>query len=701
MHSSHGRIPAIDGLRAVAVLSVLVYHLFPAVLPGGFVGVDIFFVISGYVVCGSLLKTPHQNLGSFLSGFYARRVLRIYPALIAMLTAVGILSRIFIPDSVLTGSCRNTGFAAFFGLSNFQLLWKSDGYFAPTVDYNPYLHTWSLAVEEQFYFLFPLVLFFCLRSMSFRSRLFAWVGFSILPLLFGISLLYCAWETFYGHDAAYFLLPSRFWEMALGAIFCLQHVRGRFLPHNAISAGMLTTCGLLGIAISLFLSNARLFPFPWALAPALGTASCLCGLAQPAHMHVASAVLSSRIATYLGRLSYSLYLWHWPLVVLLRWTIGLESVYSFAIALPATLLFACISYHFIEFPCQSLRSLHDRWTHFVLAEDRRSPVPGRVVFSFPMNLAIVIAGLGLVFAFSSAFAYTSRSVVLPLSVTMRSDGDSNLWKPRARKVSQQKLCAGDSGKLWSGKRLFVLGDSHASSYAEMLSDLRQREGVSVYLHWVGDIRIASLLHPQRDHDRAEEQEALQAIERYARPGDIAFLPSLRVLRIGSQFASVDIQKVVAERDSQQAELNRQIAVREGKDLIRKLEQMGLVVVIEAPKPVFAAPAFRCSDWFNRMNPIGRPGLVMHRDFLLQHRAAAMRSIAEVKQEFPNIRVWDPFYVLCTGETCSAFDGDKPVFFDNDHLSGYGNQKLYPDFVKHIDEIWGDTPSIAGKEKRLR
>jgi peptidoglycan/LPS O-acetylase OafA/YrhL len=691
MDTKLDRIQFIDGLRALAVLCVLVYHLFPAALPGGFVGVDVFFVISGYVVCASLLKTSATSFWEFATRFYARRVLRIYPALTAMLVVVGLLARLFIPDCALAGSSRNTGFAAFFGLSNVQLVLKSDGYFTPTGDFNPYLHTWSLGIEEQFYFLFPILLFVDTYWKQRRGTVAGRLANLLLPLLFCVSLAVACWETLWRHDAAYYLLPSRFWELALGALLCQWHSRTVYhLPR----AGLLAYCGLVALGLALVCTNERWFPFPWALVPAVGTALCISGVRDAAPTHLVSIILSSPPAMYVGRLSYSLYLWHWPALVLLRWTTGLESVPSVMAAVSITALCACLSYHYIEKPFQSLRVLQDQWFRFVVSRDPVAAAPRHVLFTLPTNVAMIGTAIALLAIFSNLHAYCSRSTTLPLSVTMRSGGDPNPWRPFGRGVSHQKLVAGEKGRIWSGKRLFALGDSHASAYVEMLSDLRQREGVSIYLYSIGDVRIGSFLHPQRDWDRAAEHAALEALKRYAQPGDIVLLSSLRVLRIGTQWQTHNLDEVIADRDSERAERNRELAVQEGKALIAKLEEMGLTVLVEAPKPIFAAPAFRCSDWFNRINPIGKPGFVMDRNFLLEHRSAAMRSIQEVRQDHPEVRVWDPLQVLCPDTKCYAFENGKPLFFDNDHLSSYGNQKLYPDFVKQIDALWGNVNSVA-------
>lgn len=144
-------IPAIDGIRAIAVLAVMVYHLNASWLPGGFAGVDVFFVISGYVVARSLAGRTNEPFGRFLLGFYSRRIRRIVPALLVCLLATTMLTILFIPESWLSSTTSQVGLYAFFGLSNFALVWFQDDYFSPRAEFNPFVHTWSLGVEEQFY----------------------------------------------------------------------------------------------------------------------------------------------------------------------------------------------------------------------------------------------------------------------------------------------------------------------------------------------------------------------------------------------------------------------------------------------------------------------------------------------------------------------------------------------------------------------
>ena len=152
-------IRGIDGLRALAVIAVMLFHIKPSLLPGGFSGVDVFFVISGYVISGSLVRYSNCNFLDYIIGFYARRIVRIIPALIICLLVVSIVTTLFVPDSWLSSTISKTGLFAFIGLSNYALIWFNDGYFSPRADFNPFTHTWSLGAEEQFYAIFPLIMF--------------------------------------------------------------------------------------------------------------------------------------------------------------------------------------------------------------------------------------------------------------------------------------------------------------------------------------------------------------------------------------------------------------------------------------------------------------------------------------------------------------------------------------------------------------
>ena len=216
-------MPHIDGLRAIAVLAVILFHLDPAWLPGGFTGVDVFFVISGFVVSASVHRLPPLSLGQSMLRFYARRIRRIAPALLACLLLTAVASVLFIPESWLSEASDKTGLMAFFGFSNWVLAAIGNDYFAPKAEFNPYTHTWSLGVEEQFYLLFPLL--FLAWARGVRGR---WISLGLFALVSAASLLHAAvlglreappsW--------AFYATSTRLWQLGVGVLlFQLLRVR--------------------------------------------------------------------------------------------------------------------------------------------------------------------------------------------------------------------------------------------------------------------------------------------------------------------------------------------------------------------------------------------------------------------------------------------------------------------------------------------
>ncbi|MEO0409886.1 MAG: acyltransferase, partial [Cyanobacteria bacterium P01_A01_bin.135] len=202
--------PEIDGLRAVAVVAVIINHINKPVLPSGYLGVDIFFVISGFVITASLAGRRSENFADFITGFYTRRIKRLIPALIFFVVIVGLLICLFNPDPEPS---LTTGIAALFGLSNIYLYSQAVDYFATTTELNVFTHTWSLGIEEQFYFLFPLIIwltgFSQARKHSARYLFVAIGALSTASLILFIHLYQ------QNQPAAYFLMPSRFWEVGV------------------------------------------------------------------------------------------------------------------------------------------------------------------------------------------------------------------------------------------------------------------------------------------------------------------------------------------------------------------------------------------------------------------------------------------------------------------------------------------------------
>lgn len=284
---------AIDGLRALAVLAVILFHTNAAWLPGGFTGVDLFFVVSGFVISQSLASRAHGSLGAMLLDFYRRRVLRLLPALLVMLVTTFILSALFIPRAWRNEQFDQTGWAALVGFSNIVLAGQQDDYFSPGAELNPFLHTWTLGVEEQFYLVFPLLFFVWLRG---RER-WPWLRW-LLPVLTLLSLAWAGWQAQTAPAAAFYLLPARFWELAAGALL-YQWMRTRTPGQNGDAVAVV---GLALLGAGVVIAPQLAMPVPGVLATVAGTLLLLASVSMPGTSRLAR-VLGCTPLAYLGRLS--------------------------------------------------------------------------------------------------------------------------------------------------------------------------------------------------------------------------------------------------------------------------------------------------------------------------------------------------------------------------------------------------------------
>ena len=678
---------AIDGLRAVAVIAVILYHLSVSLLPHGFLGVDIFFVISGYVVCSSLLRRPKESLGRFFAGFYSRRILRIYPALIACLLVTGLFAAMFIPDSFVLEKTSATGLWAFLGLSNFELLARRDAYFGVAAEFNPYLHTWSLAVEEQFYLIFPFFIYVFLNlngSLLFYRRLVSWILMA-LAILASMVMFYI--QTNSTPMTAFYMLPSRYWELGSGALLAALHIKGVLRSGSQYMDFLFAATGLTGVVYAIGLVSYVQVPIPRTLIAVAGSLLIIQGVSDGSTSHWIQRFLSQPLCVSIGRISYSLYLWHWPIIVLMKWTVGIDTLLLVCVAVLLTVVVAVLSYHFLEIPTQRLAKYFP--SRFPIAFWSRGAWDNGFckTKSLTVQSSVLLFGVLSILGAQQAFRRIGQTDRFKLSVTTYRPGIATGWH------NLELVMPGDSFKK---RTLFVAGDSHAGCYRGMAELLEEQTGLkSVVLSKLG-IKFGSLVHSQNEIDREFEQVVLSQIKATSNPGDVVLLTSLRVKRLCGQWSLFDRSEVIQERDSPEAEVQRRQAVTEGIELIKKLQSFGLIVIIEAPKPILPSPPFRCSDWFNKMNPIAKGGLSIERDFLLVHRSAAMKSIGEVIEVLPDTIVWDPFFVLCPGEVFEAFDKKKPLLFDGDHITAYANEKLYPSFRKLLNEIWRNQDNDGSK-----
>ncbi|GGH56454.1 acyltransferase family protein [Frigidibacter albus] len=324
--------PDIDGLRTLAVLPVVLFHVGVPGFPGGFVGVDVFFVISGYLI--STILISEISAGKFsLSRFYERRIRRIFPALLAMVAFVLIASPLALLPSQFE-SLWQEGLGAILFVANI-VFWSQAGYFSADSHEKPLLHTWSLGVEEQFYIFAPLVLWAILFYVPRYAR-------AIVLLTLVASLALCVVVTPISQNSAFYMLPTRAWELLAGTLLALG-MPGRFAHPRVREAAALVGVALLAVSVFTF-SDAMAFPGMLAIAPVLGAVL----LIHSAEGTAVGAVLSRTPVVFVGKLSYSLYLWHWPLVVFAQDWGWMEGPVGQVGVLTASFTAAWLSWRFVE-----------------------------------------------------------------------------------------------------------------------------------------------------------------------------------------------------------------------------------------------------------------------------------------------------------------------------------------------------------------
>ena len=480
----------------------------------------------------------------------------------------------------------------------------------------------------------------------------------LLPALTVLSLAWAGWQAQAAPAAAFYLLPSRFWELAAGALlYQWMSTRGPGKRGDALALS-----GLALLLAGVLVAPQLAMPVPGVLATVVGTLLLLAAVAGHGQSRVGRA-LGWAPLSYLGRLSYSLYLWHWPLLVLLRWTYGLQGA---ALWLYPVLLLAvsAASYHYIERPLRSARPLLRLAPAKVLA----------------MALPVVaLCGAG-------AWATVEYHEQISLSVTR----DGYAWQ--ARRYPAWRPLEPVSAPALEGRRLFVVGDSHAAAYRTMTSMVARQTGMEIRQEDRGGCSFVNLLRASPADCQDFIEDSLSAIERDARPGDIVLLAALRMPELrGFDWQQQDAQQIYRQLRAERTPAHAQAAHDEAERVLGRLQRLGVHVVIDAPLPLFKAGAYRCSDWFNRSNPACAGGLSMSRADLQRLRAPQMALLAELAARYPSLTVWDPLPLLCGPDTCSAVQDGEPLFFDNDHLSGHGNRVLLPSFRQTLIDVAGDNP----------
>lgn len=639
-------VAALDGLRAIAILGVLVFHIFPGSLEGGFTGVDVFFVLSGYLITSVILHDLRSGKFS-LQEFYLRRIQRLLPnAVLTVITTVAVSFFLLLPSQATKTATH--GLWALFNVSNVYI-WRSiGGYWADSAASMPFLHTWSLAVEEQFYMLFPTLLLL----------LFGRIGIApFVALLTFASFSLCYYGSSRFPNATFYMLPTRAWEPLLGAWLASFAVSGR-CP-QWLSRKIANCTGWIGLGVIVagyfVIDHSYVFPGAVALVPALGAFLVL--LAVVDESSTVARVLANPALVLIGKLSYSLYLWHWPFTVMgreLAFYLGASTQLGSIIGASIGILLAVLAYRFVEQPFR-----------------QRDAARGRRLRKLAIGFAVcALASFGLTFQHRRAetlkyfdrpaffgFQYSVNASSLPDPSTVAKYADVEF--PLAdRPTPAEAWKKGGIVHQWGGvtPRVVVLGSSHALMYGRLIDSICKELGLTVaFLSAEG----LSVFFPTVTYTRTPVPDAFDDAR-------IKWIAEWRP----------DVVIAIDKWDLYQRD--------KGAELDRNLQRLFQHLAVNAKNIILFSqiPALRLGDSLNLreyvawyLRTFGRLPKIQPDSYEAFRRTLTPR-FDNAASQFRNIqllRVDQPFY-LPDGSVRFA-EGRKFYYADDDHLTDAGTELL--------------------------
>jgi peptidoglycan/LPS O-acetylase OafA/YrhL len=633
--------PDIDGLRAIAVVAVVLFHAFPARLPGGFIGVDIFFVISGYLISRIIFDELAADKFSFI-GFYIRRARRLFPALIVVLLACILAGWV----TLLADEYAHLGkhIAASVGFVQNLVLLSESGYFDNAAELKPLLHLWSLGIEEQFYIVWPVVLYLLWK----RGVDVKW----IIAIGALASFILCVWLTQIRPTTAFFLPVTRFWELLFGAGLAWM-TRDRTTRSYSASprlADWLSLCGLLVIAAGLLLiTKQRDFPGTWALLPVTG--AILLIYAGPDAL-INRTILSNRIFVWIGLISYPLYLWHWPLLVFAHilenhWPSGITRLVLVILSVGL----AWITYAFVEQPIRrgNKRNVIALWL---------------ILFS--------LGGLGAWIYISGGVV--SRDVVVssqPTAPLIRIDplpaqSCDDIAPSSKTEATQVLLHCKYYSRNKPQKTILFWGDSSVVSWLPVFSTIANESNYAlVVLSFPSCPPIFDARKTVFTFDESKKYCADGKIQRQVSSFIRDLNPDLIVIAaswssyLNSEYVTSNIG-VMADRVS-----SLQIFERSLPETIRHLSQWAPLIVIKDWPRMPVRPNFRSIAFLGYTQ---QPISILRPDF--DESAVGVNKIFETTID-PKVRYFDPAGKVCDAERCYSAKDGLLYYEDAYHMSPQG------------------------------
>ncbi|MER9920058.1 MULTISPECIES: acyltransferase family protein [unclassified Mesorhizobium] len=647
--------PDIDGLRAIAVVAVVFFHFDVPGFRGGFAGVDVFLVISGYLITRLLMA---EGGGLSLVEFYGRRMRRILPAMLVMICFSLVAGWFLLLPGDYEGLGRSAAYSTF-GLGNYYFLWNT-GYFDREAALLPLLHLWSLGVEEQFYLVWPLLLLVANRLS--RGRQLPVVALICIVALVSFSIALNLVEA--DPKQAFYVPFSRAWELTIGGLLVFAPPKGRGRTSKWFE---LSGLGLV-VASILFLSPSQPFPGVFALGPVIGAALVV----WPRSQSTISAVLASAPLRSTGRISYSLYLWHWPILVFFRHYIGtaMPSAVESCVLVAVAWLVAYLSWRFIEEPVRRLRA-----------------PPSSVLLAGAAAVAMVCLSANAVFEARGFTSRISKQVEAMRSLDVMWD-----WScPQMVSIAElgSTFCA--FGAPWdkAARHAVLWGDSHAEHLAPLLDSAGKRENTAFFLYRACPAAFGEGVH--RDFpDLAGYRESCSS----SRKAAVAMLKQrndIYLVVLSAAWTSLADTNVLADNGERQT--SKVLLLRDGlRSLIQEVERADRRVAIIGQVPGPGLDLTSCAAMLES-GMLRRCSTEMNGEQVFRIWSPMVSALASLVHD-NNVVFVNPLKGMCPDRHCATYVNGEFIYRDGSHI----RRNLKPETDEAVARMMGLYPALKGQEQ---
>lgn len=630
MHQKLSYNKGIDGLRAIAILFVIFYHAGFSLFSGGFIGVDVFFVLSGYLITHHICDELYEKKSFSFGNFYARRVKRLVPAILFLVLTTIVLWGIFcagVPwdTKLFVDSVRYS----VFGLANIFFQKNTGGYFDTASDELPLLHFWSLAVEEQFYLIWPLLLFTIYKTLGFINIK------RILALVIAASFAGTLYLINDKHSGAFYWMPARAWELACGGllVFLIPKISFKEKWYPILTILSFITLGFCALTYT----HSTTFPGITALPPVLATMGLVISLTKS--QSGINKFLEHKFFLRIGLLSYGLYLWHWPLFSMAKIN-GLHSHGLFIILIILSFILSEVSLRWVENPIRFGAKIKDIKPRYVISS-------ALVLCFLLMNGAKILPQVDSLYATESNKFLSQMKENHPFKKNCH-DQPQNLGT---------ELCTKDYSDNHS-VHLFVWGNSHAAPFAAFFDKLAQDEKWKISYGSAG--HYAGLLHPTKlilDSDFGREK-------------------MLTHQKMYELIVNEKGRKVVALSNRYLRHFKDQkVVTKEALNYTIELLQKATVdkIIITLPGVEFPIEPDICLR--RKMD------CSIDKKVVEEERREVVEYLNQMAKQYSNITLVDPLPVICPGDKCELSLNGFPVNQDDDHMSLEASRYLYQEIVK--------------------